>query len=51
MIQFELMEHVNLDGFDAKRVIGDLIKHRDAWESVMMMPDPTWGLIHLDLAA
>ncbi len=27
--------------------IGDLIKHRDAWESVIMMPDPTWGLLHL----
>jgi hypothetical protein len=51
MIQFELMAHVNLDGFDAKRVIGDLIEHKELWESVVMMPDPSWGLLHLrDLA-
>lgn len=51
LIQFELTEHVNLDGFDARRVVGDLIKHKELWESVVMMPDPSWGLLHLrDLA-
>jgi hypothetical protein len=47
MIQFELMEHVSLEGFDPKRVISDLIKHKELWESAIMMPDPAWGLLHL----
>ncbi len=47
MVQFELMEHVQLDGFDAKRVIADLTKHRDLWEAAVMMSDPNWGLLHL----
>ncbi len=47
MMQFELMEHVVLDGFDAKRVISDLTKNRHLWEAAIMMPDPNWGLLHL----
>jgi len=37
MIQCELMEHVNLDRFDSQHVISDLV----------MMPDPSWGLLPL----
>lgn len=47
MIQFELMEHVVLDGFDARRVIGDLTSNRHLWEAAIMMPDPSWRLLHL----
>ncbi len=48
MIQFELMEHVVLDGFDAKRVITDLTSNRHLWEAAIMMPDPEhWPLLHL----
>jgi hypothetical protein len=47
MIQFELMEHVELAGFDARRVVGDLITHKELWESALMMPDPAWALLHL----
>ncbi len=47
LIQFELMEHVSLEGFDARRIINDLITHRDLWEAVIMMPDPNWSLLHL----
>lgn len=52
MMQFELMEHVQLEGFDATQVIADLMKHRDLWEAVVMLPDPSWGLLPLrDLGA
>lgn len=47
IIQFELMKHVNLKGFDSKRVVADLLTHRALWEAVIMMPDPTWGLLPL----
>ena len=46
MIQFELMEHAELDSFDSKHGVSDLIKHKDLWESVVTMPDPIWGLLH-----
>lgn len=47
MIPFALMEHVALDGFDAKRVIADLTKHRDLWQAAIMMPDPNRGPLPL----
>jgi hypothetical protein len=34
LIQFELMEHINLEEFDSKRVVSDLIKYKDLWGSV-----------------
>lgn len=47
MMQLDLLRSVHLEGFDPDRIIADLTTHKDLWEAVLMVPDPTWYLLSL----